>query len=75
MKKMNKRVGSALNTAEKPITEPNQIAGFWRRLSAFLLDRLILALIGIGLGLILYDYFESLGELGRIMGAIQTDVV
>jgi uncharacterized RDD family membrane protein YckC len=43
-------------------------AGFWRRVAAFLVDGLILGLIGYALGLALFDTFVRLGPWGRCVG-------
>ncbi len=44
------------------------VAGFWRRVAAFLVDGLILGLIGYALGLALFDTFVRLGPWGRCVG-------
>jgi uncharacterized RDD family membrane protein YckC len=44
------------------------IAGFWRRLLAFIIDSLVLGTVGFVLGLAFFDYFVELGEWGRIVG-------
>jgi uncharacterized RDD family membrane protein YckC len=44
------------------------IAGFWRRLFAFLLDGLFLGVFGACLGLIAYDRLATLGDWGRAVG-------
>ena len=44
------------------------IAGFWRRVAAFVVDGLILALVGEALGLSLFDFFVRLGPWGRCVG-------
>ena len=43
-------------------------AGFWRRIAAFLVDGLILGLIGYVLGLAFFDTFVRLGPWGRCVG-------
>ncbi len=48
--------------------EPAQIAGFWRRLLAFLIDCLILGVIGLVIGSILFDTFTAMGGWGRLVG-------
>ena len=45
-------------------------AGFWRRLAAFLVDSVILGLIGYALGLALFDVFVRLGPWGRCVGVV-----
>jgi uncharacterized RDD family membrane protein YckC len=44
------------------------VAGFWRRVTAFLVDGLILGLIGYALSLALFDTFVRLGPWGRCVG-------
>ena len=45
-------------------------AGFWRRVAAFLVDALILALAGHLLGLVLFDVFVRLGPWGPCVGFV-----
>ena len=45
-------------------------AGFWRRVAAFLVDSVILGLIGYALGLVLFDTFVRLGPWGRCVGFV-----
>ena len=47
---------------------PPEIAGFWRRIGAFLIDMLLLGLVGFGLGLGLHEQFEAIGAWGRAIG-------
>ncbi|MDB5361154.1 MAG: hypothetical protein JWO51_2451 [Rhodospirillales bacterium] len=49
-------------------TDGRLIAGFWRRIGAFLIDGLVLGLVGVILGWIFYDALASLGSLGHIIG-------
>jgi uncharacterized RDD family membrane protein YckC len=44
------------------------MSGFWRRLLAFILDGLLLGLVGIVLGLLLFDPLARLGGWGRLLG-------
>jgi uncharacterized RDD family membrane protein YckC len=44
------------------------IIGFWRRLLAFILDGQLLGLVGIVLGLLLFDPLARLGGWGRLLG-------
>jgi uncharacterized RDD family membrane protein YckC len=46
----------------------NQIAGAWRRLFAFLLDGLLLGVLGFSLGLVAHDDLVALGDWGRAVG-------
>lgn len=48
--------------------EPPEIAGFWRRSAAFIIDSLVLGLLGLCLGLLLHDQFEAMGAWGRAVG-------
>ncbi len=57
---------SPSDTAAPPA--PLVIAGFWRRLIAFLLDGLILATIGWLIGNLFSNTFVSLGAWGRLVG-------
>jgi uncharacterized RDD family membrane protein YckC len=49
-------------------TPSNQIAGAWRRLFAFLLDGLLLGVLGFSLGLVAHDDLVALGDWGRAVG-------
>lgn len=49
-------------------TSPLVIAGFWRRLGAFVIDMLVLALIGYIAGLFFHTQFSAMGEWGRAVG-------
>jgi uncharacterized RDD family membrane protein YckC len=46
------------------------IAGFWRRIFAFVIDCWVLGLIGFFIGLIFDDVFVQLGGWGRLVGFI-----
>lgn len=50
------------------IKETRKIAGFWRRLAAFMVDSILMGLFGMLLGIFLFDFFASLGPWGRILG-------
>ncbi len=43
-------------------------AGFWRRLIAFLIDGLLLGLVGLIIGIFLFDFLAQLGGWGRLVG-------
>jgi uncharacterized RDD family membrane protein YckC len=45
-----------------------EIAGFWRRLFAFLLDGVLLGVLGFCIGLAAYDNLVALGDWGRALG-------
>jgi len=47
---------------------PPEIAGFWRRIGAYLIDMLLLGLVGFGLGLVMHEQFEAIGAWGRAIG-------
>ena len=51
-------------------SEAEIIAGFWKRLFAFLIDGVILGVAGIVIGLMFFDAFASLGGWGRLVGFI-----
>ena len=59
-----------MTTVEVPTTGASHIAGFWRRLFAFILDVLVLGVFGACLGLVSYDYLASVGGWGRILGFV-----
>ncbi len=60
------------NTQSKQSSNTNArpIAGFWPRSFAFLIDGLLLAILGSILGFIFIDFFISLGEWGRLFGFV-----
>ena len=45
-------------------------AGFWRRVAAFVVDGLILGLIGSALGLAFFDALVRMGPWGRLLGFV-----
>lgn len=45
-----------------------QIAGFWRRISAWLLDAFLICGTGLVLGYLFFDQFVAMGEWGRLIG-------
>lgn len=47
---------------------PAVFAGFWRRLGAFLLDFLLLGLLGALIGALFFDQLLILGHWGRVLG-------
>lgn len=57
---------------EPTSTEPESrvIASFWKRLLAFLIDSLLLGVVGFLLGLIFFDTLAKLGGWGRLVGFI-----
>jgi uncharacterized RDD family membrane protein YckC len=59
--------GSHADNAEQSDLPP-EIAGFWRRTGAFLIDGLVLVIVGFILGLFLQDQFETMGSWGRAVG-------
>jgi uncharacterized RDD family membrane protein YckC len=54
----------------EPADVPVGIAGFWRRAGAFVIDAVLLAVVGAGLGMIFGTWFESLGAWGRAVGFV-----
>jgi uncharacterized RDD family membrane protein YckC len=50
------------------VPENSVICGFWRRVTALLLDGLLLGLIGIALGAMMFDQLARLGGWGRLYG-------
>lgn len=59
---------AAMVAANAPAPGPHVIAGPWRRTAAFVVDTLILALVGWGLGRALQGPFEALGGYGLLVG-------
>lgn len=59
----------AVDDAEQP-DGPAGIAGFWQRAGAFVIDVVLLAIVGYGLGMVLGDQFEALGAWGRAVGFV-----
>jgi uncharacterized RDD family membrane protein YckC len=53
------------NEKPKPI-----IGGFWRRLFAFIIDMIILGIIGICTGALFFDDLAELGGWGRLLGFV-----
>lgn len=51
-----------------PATDRTPIAGFWRRLAAFLIDGAILSVPALLLGLALFRSAAALGQAGRLIG-------
>jgi len=44
------------------------IAGFWQRIGAFLIDTIVLAVVGVIVGGVLYGWLASLGAPARLVG-------
>ena len=64
-------------TKNTPKTAPQApqsiiIAGFWKRLLAFIIDGLLLGIVGFLLGLMFFEQFARLGGWGRLVGFIIT---
>jgi uncharacterized RDD family membrane protein YckC len=57
--------GEAVIKMEGPI-----IGGFWRRLGAFVLDMLVLGILGQILGYFFFDQLAAMGAWGRLLGWI-----
>ncbi|MEM7430412.1 MAG: RDD family protein [Pseudomonadota bacterium] len=58
------------NTANTQNVEPTWIAGFWRRIGAFLVDTLVLGIVGFSLGLFLEEQFVRLAGFGELVGFV-----
>lgn len=54
----------------EPLGEPQQIAGFWRRLLAFFLDCMLLGAIGVVIGSLFLQQLVELGPWGRLLGFV-----
>ena len=51
-----------------PPFSSNVISGFWRRTGAFLLDGMLLGLVGLLIGYFFFDTLVELGPWGRLLG-------
>src|SRR5262245_3395670 len=62
----------AVPAGPEPLAAPERppIAGFWRRLAAFVVDGLILAVPAMLLGFALFNWAASLGQAGRLIGFV-----
>lgn len=54
--------------SEPYVAVPATFAGFWRRLLAFLIDCVILGIVGLVIGSIFFDAFAAIGGWGRLVG-------
>ena len=54
-------------TEEKTITK-TWITGFWRRIGAFVIDSIVLGIVGYVLGLFFSTWFVEIGVWGRLIG-------
>jgi uncharacterized RDD family membrane protein YckC len=59
----------AADEPEQPVG-PAGIAGFWQRAGAFIVDSVLLAIVGYGLGMVFGEQFETLGPWGRAIGFV-----
>lgn len=50
--------------------ERKAICGFWRRTLAFLIDTLILCVVGYVLGIFVFDFLAQLGGWGKLVGFV-----
>jgi uncharacterized RDD family membrane protein YckC len=57
-----------MSRSDPPSAHATPFAGFWRRTAAFVVDGLILGLIGLALGLCFDDVFVRIGPWGRAVG-------
>ncbi len=58
----------ALVSDTEPAEPTSVIAGFWRRVLAFIVDMIPFAGAGMLLGLVFFDQFANLGPWGRLIG-------
>jgi uncharacterized RDD family membrane protein YckC len=58
-----------VSTGEAPVAAPSA-AGFWRRSIAFIVDALVLGIVGALAGWALYDEFARMGGYGRALGFV-----
>ena len=62
---------NSISAEAQPVVSPSvcrNISGFWQRLLAFILDGIILGVVGFISGLLLFDFYAHLGGLGRLLG-------
>ncbi|MEN6328225.1 MAG: RDD family protein [Syntrophomonas sp.] len=52
----------------EPIAISPQIAGFWKRILALVLDSILIGVIGMGLGALFYDQLAAMGNWARLIG-------
>lgn len=57
-----------MNSSKAKATFLPDMAGLWRRVAAFLIDGIVLALFGILLGALAFDWLASLGGYARFVG-------
>ncbi len=53
-----------------PASDLPPIAGIWRRLAAFIVDILLLAIPAMILGMVFFEWAASLGQSGRLVGFV-----
>ena len=53
-----------------PVVEGTPITGFWRRLTAWVIDGLILAVPALLTGFAMFQWAASLGQAGRLIGFV-----
>jgi len=59
---------ASADVASPPPPGPPAIAGFWRRLAAFIVDGLLIGLLGAGLGLLIGDMLAAMDGYARFVG-------
>jgi uncharacterized RDD family membrane protein YckC len=47
-----------------------KIAGFWRRLGAFVIDLILLGIVGVIIGALLFDTFARMGAYAKLIGFV-----
>jgi len=55
---------------QSPEKNTRVICGFWRRIFAFVIDGVILGVVGIAIGSMNYDFFAELGGWGLMLGFV-----
>jgi uncharacterized RDD family membrane protein YckC len=55
---------------QEPAPAPMIIGGFWRRVAAFLIDVILLGLVGVGSGFFFFDFYMALGSSGLLIGLV-----
>jgi len=57
-----------MDTLDREGWPARKIAGFWRRIGAFVVDGFVLGIVGMILGLLFFDAFASIGAYAKLIG-------
>ena len=58
------------NQSLTSIALTREISGFWRRILSFIIDAVIISLVGFAIGMVFFDALASLGGWGRLLGFV-----